>query len=724
MSIRGRLHPLPLSCLALLCVFSIAATAPAAHADPENFSGLKGKDLVVGSGDSGGGRGTSFGDLLGKIFKSKNKGTISRVHVLSDRADSLTVQISYGDLKDDAQRTLSLSATDGSGRALRGIKTAKTTITGTQGEATVKLEMAPDAAPGTILDQSTLQVQIVKGSALKQEVVMDFQCPKQWRKAPSSVVAQPFGKSLTLPAKKPVKGIGPRPHVKAYRVKSAPASEKDPTAVSVQPAATSSSASSIKFKPAGSTPLHVINPQLQELTLATDILGLPGDVKNNNGRGPGASYLRPFDVIEMEPGLSDQGLTHLHPNIYEDENPASGYFYYLPAGYYLYWDEDTGYALRILYGAAATEGTANNVSVAARLTTGVESADIALASKILRDYCNANNRVFKELRPFPFSSMAISLKNDIGGQYNIPADKISVTGITDIAGLIDFSLSTDPVTKENLQLVLTQGLGINGQVTYQSASDQGAGGLQVTIPLRLKFADPDSFGDRPFARNVAFQNATPFSQRLKYVNVLTDDIKPLVYSYDLGDAEVPSGGKITIDGSKIPTWLDTSSRKMWVDYSVVSDDAQANQKAFEAVTGGVTTVAQSEITFRTLTPLQDTGVALILVTVSSKYFDPKGATESVKTIELNKDSETFKIKPVYLVNRQAGEDKPGDPLFKFKLTVVKGDGTSQEGTQWTSSNGLTVYIGKTQLQSVLGTTPSTPDPTKPATPATPAGGGP
>src|SRR5690606_2973827 len=110
-----------------------------------------------------------------------------------------------------------------------------------------------------------------------------------------------------------------------------------------------------------------------------------------NGRGPGSNYIRLFDGIEMEPGVTERSLTNLHPNIYEDENPSSGLFYYLPAGYSLYWDPDSGYALRVLYGAAATEDAANNVSIAAKLTTGISSNDVALARAMLQDYCRTNN---------------------------------------------------------------------------------------------------------------------------------------------------------------------------------------------------------------------------------------------------------------------------------------------------------------------------------------------
>ncbi len=710
MSPRGHPRLLASSHCALLCACLLATFTSVALADPENFSGLKDKDLTPKNSAllDAGGKPNKLGlnDILGKIIQGKNKGTISSAHVLSDRSGSLTVQVSYSELENDAERTLSLSAADEKSRPLHAIKTAKTSIKGREGEATLTMQISPEAEPGTMVEQAALQIQISKGNSLKPEVLVEFQCPKQWRVAPSSIVAQPIGKSVALPATKPATGGRFRP---ITRLRVRPSTTTVPNGVIVQQA-------------------HMLTASSMKIASAQTIMGLPTAVKDNNGHGPGTNYLRLFDGVEMEAGVSERGVTNLHPNIYEDDNPASGFFYYLPAGYSLYWDADSGYALRVLYGAAANPDATDNVSIAARLTTGITNSDIALARTILQDYCRTNNRVFKELKPFPFSSMAISLKNAVGSQYNIPPDKISVTGITDIAGLIDFSLVTDSVTKENLQLVMTQGLGISGQVTYQSASE-GADGLQITIPLSLKFGDRDSFGDRPYNRNAIFKNTTPFSQKLKTVNVLTDAPAQAVYSYDLADTEIPPGGKITIDAAKIPAWLDTSAKRMWVDYSIVSDDPEANKKAWDVVTGGVTGAAQSEITFRTLTPLQDTGAALVVVTVASKYFNPKGGAETTRTIELGKDNESFKLKPIYLVNRQAGENKPGDPLFKFKLTIVNADGTTAESAQWTNSNNTTIYIGKAQVQPLLGTLPAAPadnpkpDADKPATPDNPEDGG-
>jgi hypothetical protein len=147
-------------------------------------------------------------------------------------------------------------------------------------------------------------------------------------------------------------------------------------------------------------------------------------------------------------------------------------------------------------------------------------------------------------------------------------------------------------------------------------------------------------------------------------------------------------------------WLDTAGLKLWVEYSITGDDA-TNRKVMDQVTGGVSNVAQSEVTFRTLTPLADTGAALVLVTISSRYLDPKAETEKLATLELNKDNETFKLKPIYLVGRQAEEEKPNDPLFKYRLTIVKPDGTTKEGKEWIASSKMTIFIGAAQIKPIL-----------------------
>ena len=684
--------------------------------DATNFSGLKGTELKES---------TSLADIARDLLSSK-EGQIERAEVIEDRCDSLTVRISYGGLESTESLVLTVHAEDGKHKTIQAISPSKTPLTAGTGEITAKLVLAPNVAGGTKIQQSFLVVTIGKESAIKKAAIKVFVCNKKWEKslAPEelqiSVVAEPIGKSRTL------SGSGAPPLVLNPKVFVTKKATLSPVGIRPEPSGTEKKRPVVQAIPIEGAPTpsfrHVAMP-VQTPTLAPSLgalrstnlaLGLPKDVKDNNGRGPSANAVRLFDMLSSDVGLTAEDVVDIHPNIYEDANPDSGYFYYLPRGYYLYWDSDTGYALRMLYGASADQSSTNVVSIAARLTSGLDPSDISLVRKLLQKYCESTGHKFRELKPFPFSNISISLKGDLG-QYNIPPERISVTGISDIAGMIDISLTTDPVTKENLQMVLTQGLGISGTVTYQSASDAGSGALQVIIPISIKFADRHSFGARNFARGLKFKNASLFPMKLKYLNVLVPGETPTVYSYDLADTQVPAGASATIDGQKIPTWLDSAALKMWVDYAVLADDEEAVAKAIGSVTGGVTSITQSEITFRTLTPLADTGAAVILVTVSSKYFDATASAEVVKTVELTQDSSSFKVGPIYLINRQPGEIKPGDPLFRYKLTVVNPDGTMQEGASWVEANNLTVYIGAAQIRSITGVseTPSpSPEPTQ------------
>jgi len=698
---------------ALVLLILAASWASLAHAaDP---GGLQGTDLNPSTG---------VADLLRQLL-SQNKGKIEGVHVVEDRAESLTVQIAYSGLE-SGDLVMSAAAEDNKHRRINGIAEAKTTLTSTEGEVTLKLELAPGVPGGTKLDQSFLLVQIGKEGTVKKSVIKSFQCANKWEKAVPpeelkiTVVAEPIGKSKALPATKtilvgtlspriftaikipPPKPAEPsRPVVQAIP-KTTPATPmRHPVVIATEAAPSAPRPPSGVSTGAVTQPaIATFTPNLAVLRAPNLVVGLPSDVKKNEGRGPSANAIRLFDTLVSDVGLTAEDVVDLHPNIYEDANPDSGYFYYLPRGYYLYWDEDSGYALRMLYGASTDESNVNTVSVAARLTSGIDVTDITLVRNLLQKYCGSTGQKFRELKPFPFSDMSVSLKSDLG-QYSIPAERISVAGITDIAGMIDLSLTTDPVTKENLQMVLTQGLGISGTVTYQSASDSGGGSLQVTVPILIKFGDRHSFGTRTFARGTKLKNTALYPVKLKRVDVLMGEATPTVYSYDLGDTSLPGSASATIDSAKIPSWLDSSAIKMWVDYGVVSDE-EATAKALETVTGGVTSIAHGEITFRTLSPLADTGVALIVATVSSKYFDPRASGETTKTVELTQDGTAYKVGPIYLIDRQDGQEKPGDPLFKFKLTAVKADGTTKEAAEWTESNRLSVYIGSAQLRPIVG----------------------
>jgi hypothetical protein len=65
----------------------------------------------------------------------------------------------------------------------------------------------------------------------------------------------------------------------------------------------------------------------------------------------------------------------------------------------------------------------------------------------------------------PIDSLTVSISDDLG-RYNVPAGRISVNGLSDVAGQLDVSWVTDERTKDFIQEALVENVGISGSVTY------------------------------------------------------------------------------------------------------------------------------------------------------------------------------------------------------------------------------------------------------------------
>ena len=88
------------------------------------------------------------------------------------------------------------------------------------------------------------------------------------------------------------------------------------------------------------------------------------------------------------PGVTPTQLLHIG-TLFRDQDPATGYFYFVPEAYHLGWLRDQGrYDMTMLYLAATTPGSAGEVAMAAGLTSGIGSDEIqmvkAAAEGVLR----------------------------------------------------------------------------------------------------------------------------------------------------------------------------------------------------------------------------------------------------------------------------------------------------------------------------------------------------
>jgi hypothetical protein len=156
----------------------------------------------------------------------------------------------------------------------------------------------------------------------------------------------------------------------------------------------------------------------------------------------------------------------------------------------------------------------------------------------------------------------------------------------------------------------------------------------------------------------------------------------------------------------VPAWIDTEAKRIWVDYGVSQNCDACDKRVLEGITGGVSSVAAEQLTFRTITPLADAGAYEVTAHVRSKFFDLRDRAMVEKVLVLGADNKDFTLGPIYNADRRDGES-----LFEYRLDLAMPDGRTHRGTQWIRSDELRVVVGKAQLEQSLGPLPvKTPEP--------------
>ncbi len=695
---------------ACLGMWLVGAASEMVVAQPEGFSGLVGRTLTVERADVGG--------LLGDLILSRHKGRFVSATVREDKERVLSVDVAY-DQADLTQPKVMTGLVQGANGLRQPVVVEEVPLTAAAGTVRLRFALRSGLEEGTNFESTKLVVRIKSESGAKYDAAATFSLPKRWSLAvrPENVIVE----------------------VSPVAVGSIPATDPLATGTAPPPKILKPETMLILSKPLLLTPLHIVTPaptpkpapkpvldgriyavspvlvaNLRKLPPVTESAGLPPAVVDKGGRGPGGQAFRIFDTLRSAPGigLTADKLTSINADLYRDANPDSGIFYYLPARYTLFWDADNGYALRFLYGAASQPDAAGSVSVTARLTSGIDSFELDLLKSLLKA---ALPQAFKELKPFPFSGTpGFSFKDDLR-RFDIPAEKVSISAISDLAGEVDLAFVADTATKDMIELTLTQGLGLTGTATFTSASAGDGASFSRTIPVQLRVADPASFGTVYWKRGETFRNQTPFPLLLKHIHFLTlaSDGTPTVYTYRLGNTELAPQAQARIADTSIQGWLDGRALRAWMEYGVREDYPAGIEKAKADWSGGLGQLSTTNLKLTTLTPFSDPGgIARILVDVKSKYFEPTSRTEAVRQAALTRDNETVTVGPIFLVNRSLDEiDKEGDPLFSFRLSLVTPDGDVAGPGAWTDGDRLEIFLGSRQVRQVLPRTP-TPAPTE------------
>jgi hypothetical protein len=592
----------------------------------------------------------------------------------------------------------------------------------TSNDIDVSFQLADDVAQGATLESASLVLYLVRagGSFARPDVVRTYLLPKRWESTirPDNVVVpvyfQPVGEvaqGTTPPAQSyttPAPGPATMPvYDMAYasRGDDAPVAQdqeilwlgEEPPQPQVTTRQAMISASALS---------RVQLFQAQPLKpIVAQIYRMPQTVTDRRGKGPGTQKLDLLTQIYIPDSvrLELKDVTSIHSWVFEDQNPASNLYYYAPRSYHLAWDPSQGHQFRMIYQAAREAGQAGGVVMSARLRTGVDNADVQLMQELLR--ADRRNPAAVLMPLPPAGPPAVSIADELTSLYSIPANQVTIQAGSESNDDVEVSWVTDPLTKENLQVALLEDRGLSGNVSYK-VQGEVVGGVGTT--LRIAVADPRTFGRIQWVRGQHWRNATPYPVRLKYMHsLMIRQGRPVVYSWSLGNAVVPPRATAHYDDRMVGSWVDAQQLRSWLEYSVDGACAACDEQVIAAITGGVAGVSASQVTFKTIEPLEETGAVEVTLLVRTRYLHPSDrALGTMPLLVLDRDrAEYVAPAPIYLAGRQPGESRPGDPLFEYQLSVTMKDGQIHQANNWIPSDHLRVVIGSHQLRQALGFLP-------------------
>ncbi len=640
----------------------------------QDFSGLKGKDLKRVEDPSG-----NITALLAQV-----KGNLQTVTVTHDSENQLKFDIAYTGfdnayimvvVKDAARKEQSFISKEA--LSLEG-KTSPLELTLTLSELAPKINL---------LESAYLEIKISSRKGTFPKLFL-YELPKKWKAVTKTenlsvrVVLEPVGSAAVL-TETTQELVLPQanPQFKTLAIKP----ETTRTAV-VRPALT-------------------IRPQTERIPPGTQP---KTDEPDKTPQGPDNSPISLWSDLAADVNFEfPYQISSIRMDVYPDKNPLSGIFYYLPDAYHLRWIPGEGYQFKMIYGTAEG-GAAGSVRMTGTLTPGIGNAEVSLLKTLLEAYLkNDPKAIYKELRIIPLSANpTLSLTSGLKGNYNISADKISVGVQSTISAPIDISWVTDNRTKEEMQVALTEGIGIQGAMTLKPKSESLP---EQLIPVRITLADVRTLGrftlDPAKWRTQKWVNATPYPLKLKYIHVLVLDQKagktiPIIYSWSLGDKEVPSKAGVNFDARKMPEWLEKNSKtqRIWLDYAIAPCESCVNQ-VIDGLTSGTSGSKVRNVSFESIQVFEKFNASLLQVRIRSRQADPKGeALVELPPVRMEKDEETYSAGPLYL-------PEGGDLRYEYFFTLVTKDGTSYSSDGWKVSKEPNLFIGIKALKEAISAIP-------------------
>lgn len=419
-----------------------------------------------------------------------------------------------------------------------------------------------------------------------------------------------------------------------------------------------------------------------------------------NPQGPANTPFEYLNQIKSDyPFESNNGILNLYRNIYRDANPKSGYFYYLPSAYSLNWDAQTGkYDVEFNQDASAGGG---KVVVTARLKPNITRRDLEIARNLLELDVKADP-ISKEYPVNRLLAMPVGVQVSFPQvqNYGVDPSSIIVQAPKDFLDPITISFPID--RPDFLMTALFSNIGLNGSLKL---TPEGSNIPPKDIPITLKLDDPSTYGTIELNgsswRREGWRNPADYPLILKNLHVLRmkkvgETIQPFIYTWQMGNAEIPEKALAQIDASLMPTFLDNdrSVKKIWIEYAV-NPCKSCNRVVQKKIMKALGDDRAKEVILTTLSPLRFARAEMMKIELRSRQADPTGTTKlDLPHKMIRQDGFSGGLGTIYL--------DPGVKAdIEYRLTFYLPDGTVYRSQNWARTNQLEIVIGERQVKELI-----------------------
>jgi len=377
-------------------------------------------------------------------------------------------------------------------------------------------------------------------------------------------------------------------------------------------------------------------------------------------------------------------------NLFEDGNPETGIFYYLPSSYKM-WDVKAG-----KFNIDIQNGQGVNIDktiITATPKPFIDPQDISIVKDWLR-----TKTCIKDLRLMPWEKIEPFI-GDLTGLDNTYAKDVNISPPDRLEDPVYVRFST--TSFETFASQLFKNTGLKGTVRVTPDGPNNTDPRPISFNLSLK--DPiTTYGritlDKESWRKEIISNPTRFYPiKLEKFSILYDETDALkTYEWSFESTDLPAKAKFNLDHVAVPQWIDTAVRvkKIWIDYSI-PDCYSCNEKVKEQITAKLEkTRKRIDVVVQIFDAFEYSKARQIRVKLKSYLLNATGtARKDEAEVTLLKDGDFKPIGPLMVGVGQT-------LAYEYLIELTKSDG-DRCYSGWIKGNDTRIDIGSSQIKEKI-----------------------